>query len=474
MNRLWSALPTALSAWGVLLAEIAALASAFGQEQPPGKRPNIVLILADDLGFETIGANGGQSYRTPRLDQLAATGMRFEHCYALPLCTPTRIQLMTGQSNARNYIRFGQIDPRVTTFAHLFEKAGYATAMVGKWQLGREVDLPRRMGFQEYYLWQHTRRPPRYANPGLEIMGKEVDYVDGQYGPDLLHQFACDFISRHKDKPFLLYYSLTLTHAPYQPTPDSPDWDPRAFGEEVNRHPRHFGEMVQYMDKLIGKLVDHLDALGLREQTMLLFTADNGTGRGIRSQWRGIEVAGGKGLTTRAGMRVPLIVNWPGTVVAGKVCTDLVDSTDILPTICEAAGVPIPPELTLDGRSFWPQLRGKPGQPRQWIYCWYSPRQSADLSVSEFVFNQRWKLYKDGRFYDLESDPEETRALRVDQLEGDAAAAYRTLSAVFKKYEGVRPAELDQMLADGMTAAAADPRRPANRPRRRAQAQAAP
>lgn len=406
-------------------------------------RPNIVLILADDLGYETIGANGGTSYRTPNLDRLAATGARFEHCYVQPLCTPTRVQLMTGQCNARNYIRFGEIDPRVTTFAHLFLRAGYATAIVGKWQLGRDVDLPRRLGFQEYYLWQHTRRPPRYANPGLEIMGVERDYRNGEYGPDLLNEFACDFITRHRDRPFFLYYPMTLTHAPYQPTPDSPDWDPRAMGEEVNRHPRHFGEMVAYMDKLVGKLINHLDAIGIREQTLVMFLGDNGTGGGIRSQMGSREVIGGKGKTTQAGMRVPLIVNWPGHVRPGTVYDFLVDSTDILPTLCDAAGISIPQELVLDGKSFWAQLCGRPGNPRQWIYCWYSPRQGNDRRVVEFAFNRRYKLYKDGRFYRLEDDPEEKRPLRREELTGEAAEAHQVLADVLKEHEGIRPPGLD-------------------------------
>jgi arylsulfatase A len=413
----------------------------------PSSRPNIVLILADDLGYETIGANGGTSYRTPRLDQLAASGVRFEHCYVQPLCTPTRVQLMTGQSNARNYLQFGMIDPRVITFGHLFERAGYATAVVGKWQLGREPDLPRRLGFQEYYLWQHTRRPPRYANPGLEIMGVEKDYHSGEYGPDLLHQFACDFISRHKDGPFFLYYPMTLTHAPFQPTPDSPEWDPKAIGEQVHRDPRHFGDMVEYMDKLIGKLVDHLDTLGLRRQTLLIFTADNGTARGIRSKMGDREIVGGKGRTTRAGMHVPLIVNGPGLVQQGVVCPDLVDSSDILPTLCEAAGIPLPAGLILDGKSFWPQLQGRPAQPRQWIYCWYSPRQGKDFRVTEFVFNQRFKLYKDGRFFDLEEDPEELRPLPVEELSGEALCYYRMFREVFEQHEGIRPPELDKELS---------------------------
>lgn len=410
------------------------------------KKPNVILILADDLGYETIGANGGTSYRTPCLDELAHSGMRFEHCYVQPLCTPTRVQLMTGQSNARNYIRFGVMDPRVTTFAHLFQKAGYATGIVGKWQLGQEVDLPKRLGFDEYYLWQHTRRPPRYANPGLEIMGVERDYRNGEYGPDLLHQFACDFVTRHQDRPFFLYYPLTLTHAPYQPTPDSPDWDPTAFGEEVNRHPRHFGEMVQYMDKLVGKLVAHLDQSGIRDKTMLVFLGDNGTGGGIVSKMGDREVVGGKGQTTRAGMHVPLIVNWPGRIAAGKVCHDLVDSTDILPTICEAAGVPIPQGLVLDGKSFWPQLCGQPGQHRHWIYCWYSPRQGANNRVTEFAFNQRFKLYRNGRFYDLEADPQEKNPLDLATASDEAKSAARELQQALEAYRNVRPKELDEDL----------------------------
>lgn len=421
-------------------------------------KPNVIVIMADDLGYETIGANGGTSYQTPHLDRLAATGVRFEHCYVQPLCTATRVQLMTGQSNARNYIRFGVIDPNVTTFAQLFERAGYATAIVGKWQLGREVDLPRRLGFQEYYLWQHTRRPPRYANPGLEIMGVEKDFQNGEYGPDLLNDFACDFVKRNKDKPFLLYYPLTLTHAPYQPAPDSPDWDPNAQGEQVNQHPRHFGEMVQYMDKLIGKLVDLLDELNIRKHTLLIFLGDNGTGGGIRSMMGDREVIGGKGKTTRAGMRVPLIVNGPGMVRSGVVCSDLVDSTDIFPTICEAAGIPIPDGLVLDGKSFWPQLCGQPATPRKWIYCWYSPRQGADTRVTEFAFNQRYKLYRDGRFYDCELDPEEKQPLEDSQLSEDTRQIREMLKQVLNAHVGIRPAHLDEQLPP--------PDRPATRQRR--------
>lgn len=145
----------------------------------PPSRPNIVLIMADDFGYECVTANGGESYATPRLDALAASGVRFTQCYVQPLCTPTRVELMTGKSNVRNYVDFGTLPSGETTFANLLRDAGYATAVCGKWQLGRDPDLPRRVGLDEAFLWQHTRRPPRYANPGLEKDGVEQDFHDG-------------------------------------------------------------------------------------------------------------------------------------------------------------------------------------------------------------------------------------------------------------------------------------------------------
>jgi arylsulfatase A len=149
----------------ILVALLASLGSA-----NLAARPNLILIMADDLGYETIGANGGTSYRTPALDQLAVTGARFTHCYAQPLCTPTRVQLMTGRSNVRNYINFGNMDPEAVTFGNVLKQAGYATCVVGKWQLGRALDLPGKFGFDEHCLWQHTRRQRR----GEGLHGRRV------------------------------------------------------------------------------------------------------------------------------------------------------------------------------------------------------------------------------------------------------------------------------------------------------------
>ncbi len=412
------------------------------------KRPNIILIMADDFGYECVTANGGQSYQTPHLDRLAAGGLRFERCHVQPLCTPTRVQLMTGRYNVRNYLQFGMLLRAETTFAQLLKPAGYATGICGKWQLGREADSPQHFGFDEACLWQHTRRPPRYANPGLEYNGVEKDFTQGEYGPQLVNDFALDFITRHKDGPFFLYYPMILTHNPFQPTPDSPDWDPQAVGEKVNDQVKHFADMTAWMDKMLGRLDAKLGELGIRDNTLLLFLGDNGTLGSVTSRFQNADYRGGKGSSTSHGTHVPLIASWPAVIDAGRVNGDLISSTDFLPTICEAAGVSVP--VGTDGVSFLPQLRGEPGTPRQWLYSWYSPRQQANMTVREWAFDQRYKLYRDGRFFDLSADPEEKSPRPIDSLSGDAAAAARKLQAVLTQLANARPAELDRQFLDSM------------------------
>lgn len=430
------------------------------------KKPNIVLILADDLGYETLGCDGGESYKTPNLDALAAGGMRFDRCYVQPLCTPTRVGLMTGMSNARNYIAFGSMDPNATTFGKLLKEAGYATAIAGKWQLGRDKELPQKFGFDETCLWQQTRRPPRYANPGLEYNGVPRDFNNGEYGPDLVSDFALQFIEKNKSKPFFLYYPMMLTHAPYQPTPDSADYDPKAHGERVHHDNKHFADMVEYMDKLVGKVVTKLDDLNIRDNTLVLFLGDNGTGRGITSQLRGVAYPGGKGLTNARGMHVPMIANWPGHIKAGTVNDDLIDSTDFLPTICAAANAEVPANLKLDGHSFWPQLMGEKGQPREWIYTWYA--QNGISPLYEFVTTKGHKLYRDGKFFNLKRDPfEEGSPKKAADLKGDEAKTAAKLQAVLDQYAGARPAEF---VVKSKTAkdTADTPRKAARRQRRAA------
>ncbi len=404
-------------------------------------RPNIILIMADDFGYECVTANGGQAYSTPNLDRLASSGMRFQQCHVQPLCTPTRVQLMTGRYNIHNYLKFGTLLRSEKTFGTLLKQAGYVTGICGKWQLGQEKDAPQHFGFDESLLWQQTRRPPRYANPGLELNGVEQEYPLGSYGPSLVNDFALDFITRHKDKSFFLYYPMILTHDPFQPTPDSSDWDPDAQGEGVLRNVKHFADMTAYMNKMVGHIDTKLSQLGLRENTLLLFIGDNGTHKTIASRFKDGKYVGGKGTTTERGTHVPMIVSWPGVIKQANVNNDLVSSADFLPTLCAAAGVTCPSNV--DGVSFYPQLLGKTGSPREWLYSWYSPRQGNDPHISEFAFNHCYKLYRTGEFFDLVKDPFEMDPLATTELAAPAADEAKKLQAILDRYRASRPKHLD-------------------------------
>jgi arylsulfatase A len=438
----------------VALTLVAAPAELRAAEGQP-RRPNIILILVDDFGYECVGANGGASYSTPRLDRMAAGGVRFTHCYAQPNCTPTRVQLMSGLSNVRNYVGFGVLDRDVTTFAHLFLRAGYATAITGKWQLGRnDAALPRHFGFEEHRL-QHLyagRGASRYTNPVMSYNGERRAFTGGEYGPDLCYEFAVDFITRNKDRPFLLYYPMILTHGPYEPTPDSRR-DPGGHDAEETKKRKHFRDMVAYTDKLVGRLIDKVEQLGLSRDTLILFTGDNGTGGRVTSTLvDGGAVDGGKGTTTRTGMHTPLIAYGPGRIPGGRACHDLVDSTDFLPTVCEAAGVPVPDGLgaELDGRSFLPQLRGEEGRPREAVYSFWVPLREWQRArvgrrgAVEQAFDRRYKLYSTGHFFDLDADPNEESPLAAAGLRGEAAAARTRLQAVLDRYAAVPAAKFQR------------------------------
>lgn len=417
-------------------------------------RPNIVLIMADDMGFECVTANGGQTYQTPHLDKLAKQGVRFTHGYSQPICTPSRVQIMSGLYNSRNYLRFGVLDPETITFANLLQDAGYATCVTGKWQLNggysqppvAGFDGPTNFGFDEYALWQVTRiqnkKPNRFANPGLEINGKAQDFRDGSYGPDIISDYACDFIERQAkaDQPFLLYYPMILPHWPFEPTPDSHDWDPdyrkddpfeKNTAESRNRKSlKHFKDMVAYTDKMVGKILKQLDDAGVRDNTLVIFTGDNGTDIFITSQFNGQPYKGGKGSTKLNGTHVPLIVDWPGTAKPGSVVEDLVDFTDMLPTMLDAAGVPIPKDFKHDGRTFLPQVKGEAGNPRDWIYSWNNSNGKAK-QAKEFAMNKRYKLYQDGRLYDLKQDAAESSPIdQADRTEAQRAIAATLKSAI--------------------------------------------
>jgi arylsulfatase A len=231
---------------------------------------------------------------------------------------------------------------------------------------------------------------------------------------------------------------MILTHGPYPPTPDSADWDPAAKRDNQGDDTKHFADMVTYMDKLVGQLVTKLDELNIRDNTLVIFLGDNGTGKEIVSRWKGQSYPGGKGQTTARGMHVPLIANWPGRVPAGKVNDDLIDSTDFLPTVCEVASANVPTHGPIDGHSFAPQLLGKEGKPRESIYTWYSS-DGGPTARAEFAMSKSLKLYSDGRVFDLRSDPFEERALKVEDLNADDVAAASKLKEVIAQFAAARP-----------------------------------
>jgi len=410
------------------------------------QQPNVIVIMADDLGYETIGANGSSSYQTPAIDRLASNGMRFEHCYAQPLCTPTRVQLMTGIYNVRNYVRFGLLEESQTTFGHLFQKAGYATCIVGKWQLGKDPSSPQHAGFDKHCLWQvgggridSTGRDTRFSKPVLEVDGKLITYGEEDYGPDVVSQYGIDFMeeSHEKGLPFFLYYPMILTHCPFSPTPGSPEWNSGDTSTMTYKGEAHFfTDMVAQMDQIVGEISDKLEELGIQNNTILIFTGDNGTDVPVVSMMNGREIAGAKGKSTDAGTRVPLIVHWPDAITSNSINSDLIDFSDFLPTICEAANIDLD-SLDLDGHSFLPQLQGEKGTPREWIYSWYSRNGEVD-KARVFARNHRYKLYDSGEFYEVPVDYEEQHPLDTSELDSSTKQVHQQLGEVLEHYKNRR------------------------------------
>ncbi|MCC5938237.1 MAG: sulfatase-like hydrolase/transferase [Lunatimonas sp.] len=403
------------------------LTSSFSQDV---NRPNIILIMADDMGYECLGSYGSAAYHTPNLDRMAEDGVRFEHCYSQPLCTPSRVKIMTGKYNFRNYMAFGYLDPEEKTFGNLLQDAGYSTCVAGKWQLNGisggklpgwdDTSRPHHFGFDEYCLWQlHNTRAEgeRYADPLLVRNGQALPRDANGYGSKVISDFILDFIDRKKDRPFFVYYPMNLVHDPFVPTPDSRDW-----ADPDKRHLQdtsYFKDMVAYTDKIIGKIMDKLEETGVADNTLVIFTGDNGTHVNIYSKMKdGRVIKGDKGNMTDGGTRVPLIAYWKGHSLSGVVNSDLVDFSDFLPTLAEAAGIALTDLQQLDGRSFLPQVLGKPANPKSHIYMYYNPKWGR-FSNGVFVRNQRYKLYDDGRFFDIEADVLEQHPQYLADLTGE-------------------------------------------------------
>jgi arylsulfatase A len=288
----------------------------------------------------------------------------------------------------------------------------------------------REFGFDHYQTWQifdsKGEKTTRYWNPYLLRDGRLVaDQIQSRYGPDVDLEVYLDFInaSAENKTPFLAYYATCLPHFPWEPTPDSKEQTYRAPHAGHKGDPRYFPDMLAYLDKQIGRMLQTLEDLGIADNTIVIFLADNGTDRDLVNTWGdGKQIAGGKGTLTDRGTHVPLIVCWPGRIQAGSTCDDLVDFSDVFPTLCELTGAKLP-EQAIHGRSFAPQLLGKSGHPREWIHV----QNAGDRQVrnSDYMLDNKNQLRRVVQLWEEPAQPNENKEPEKESV------ARKTLQAVF-------------------------------------------
>jgi arylsulfatase A len=438
----------------LLTASISAFAPAASAQAPDGKPYNFVVILCDDIGAPELACYGHPTHKTPNLDKLAKEGMRFETAWSTPLCSPTRVMLLTGKYASQTgwYSLIGRkFSPKPesplydvgkhTTFADVLKSKGYVTALAGKWQLSGELPtLVRDCGFDRYQMWAYKYNLPpgvehtgawegkkrettaRYWNPSIIRDGKYRPTTPAEYGPDLHCDYLIDFIKANKDKPVLAYWPMVLTHGPHDPTPD--------LDHPGQKTEKGFAPSVRYMDHLVGRMVKTIDDAGLAKRTIILFMGDNGT------------AGAGKSTLTDAGAHVPFIVRAPGTVPAGVTSKALVSLVDVLPTIAELSGATIPESAgKIDGTSFANEMRGKQPAHRDVLINF--------LRDGRMARDARYVLQGDGVLMDTTKTP----IAPADMNDADAKAAKEKLEAVLKPYPGPRP---EQQLREQNAAAAGE------------------
>ena len=387
-------------------------------------RPNIIFILADDLGTGDVSCYGADNRRTPNIDRLARNGLRFTHAYTAPLCGPSRACIMTGRyafrTGATNQDRVvaWKANDETLTAAYL-KPAGYATSIVGKWsQFSFD---PSEAGFDDNLrfkgsgcYWgnsgdddEKSKRDTYYLN-GKTVPLKKTDYM-----PDLMEKHLFEFIGRHRTEPFYLYYLMSHVHGEIVRTPDSAPNSRDLYADNC-----------AYMDKLVGNLVGELERQKLSEKTILIFCGDNGTAKtpSEQSTIGGRRLVGQKGTMQEGGALVPLIVYWPGVTPKGKVSDDLIDSTDYLPTIAEIAGASLAKDRVFDGRSFVPQLRGERGNPRDWIFI--------ELAREWYVREAGWKLNQANELFDMSGSPFTEPLVPAGKESAEGLAARQRLETV--------------------------------------------
>ena len=379
------------------------------------KKPNIIFILGDDVGIGDIGCTGSDVYKTPNIDALARSGTRFSNAYTVSLCGPSRATIMTGRylfrTGATNQDAVANLKPSDETWMpKVLKSAGYVTAAIGKWS---QFSLaPSDFGFDDGLnfkgsgiYWNTQEKGKEY-----ELNGKTLPLRDKEYMPDVMHAHLVDFITHHHDDPFYVYYSMSHIHNEILPTPDSaPD------SKDL------YCDNISYMDKLVGKLVDELERQHLREKTLIVYFGDNGTAnqQAPTSTVGGRRLLGAKGSMLEGGSRVPMIVNWLGVTPPGKVCEDLIDSSDFYSTFAELADAKLPEKTIIDSHSFAGQLRGEKGNPRESIFI--------QLARKWYVLEHGWKLTQSGELFDMSGAPWAEQFVSADTQNPLAIAARKRL-----------------------------------------------
>ncbi|MFP6752817.1 MAG: arylsulfatase, partial [Pirellulaceae bacterium] len=402
----------------VLLGSLSTLRSL-----PAAEKPNVVVFLTDDQGWGDLSINGNSNLSTPRIDQLARQGARFDRFYVCPVCSPTRAEFLTGRYHPRSGVFSTsaggeRMDLDEMTIAQTFKAAGYATAAFGKWHNGMQYPYhPNGRGFDEYYGFC-SGHWGNYYDPVLEHNGKLIR-GEGFVIDDFTSQ-AIRFIEQNQDRPFFVYLPYNTPHSPMQ-VPDrwwntfrdkTLEMHNRQPDRENIGHVRAALAMCENVDWNVGRLLDRLDELELAEDTIVVYFADNGP-NGFR--WNG-DMRGRKGSTDEGGVRSPLSIRWPGHIKAESEITQISGAIDLLPTLADLAGIPVASTQPLDGVSLKPLLSGSGTDwPERMIFSHWKGRVS--------VRTQQYRLDHQGRLYDMPEDPGQRR---------DVAAANPQLTARLK------------------------------------------
>jgi arylsulfatase A-like enzyme len=425
----------------VLLATGGALA-----QRGSKKRPNIVFIIADDMGWADVGYHGSE-IQTPHIDGLAKNGVTFDQHYAMPTCTPTRVGLMTGRFPSRCGVlspAYGQIfDADTVTLGTALGAAGYDTSISGKWHMGSPPDcVPRKYGFRTSYGYFDGQIDPytHLYKTGRRCWHRNDELVDEEgHATDLISDEAVRVIETKRDTPFFLYVAYSVPHHPLN---EPEKWTSVYSGiiEEESR--RWFAAGITHMDAGIGRILDALDRTGQRENTLVVFVSDNGGQKQYINDkeyfgryadkphtvlGNNLPLRGWKGDVYEGGIRVPALANWPGVLKPGKV-TAPVHIADWMPTFCELAGHTPARDLQWDGRTIWPLITREVTKPEARSLYWKTPEAYA-------VRQGDWKLLvnQDGmetQLFDLAADPCETRDLAGEQPEQVAQ-----LKRLLEKYQ---------------------------------------